>query len=103
MTLQGHRTAFARQVDETEISLRTDFDQLDPENCCWVSLRFLMGARRPTEGEWVQLRDERDGACMACVQEVHGWTARVSPDWNTFTGDSLPRMARESYRRLHDV
>ena len=91
------------QIDETEIVVRTDFDQLDADNCCWVSLRFLRGPRRPRQGEWIQLRDERGAACMACVQDVHGWTARVSPDWNTWTGDTVPRLARESWRRLHEV
>jgi hypothetical protein len=52
------------QVDETEIVVRTNFDELDATNCCWVSLRFLRGPRRPREGEWIQLRDERGAACM---------------------------------------
>jgi hypothetical protein len=91
------------QVDETEFVVRTNFDELDAQNCCWVSLRFLRGPRRPRQGEWIQLRDERGAACMACVQDVHGWTARVAPDWNTCTGDVVPRLARESYRRLREV
>ena len=103
MTTQGMHSALARQTDETEISVRTDFEQLDPANCCWVSLRFLNGRNRPATGDWIQLRDDRGGSCMACVQEVLGWTARVSPDWNTFTGDTVPRLARESWRRLHDA
>lgn len=103
MTKQGMDDAGARQVDETAIVVRTDFDQLDAANCCWVSLRFLRGPRRPASGEWVQLCDDHGGACMACVQEVLGGAARVSPDWNTWSGDSPPRMARESWRRLHEV
>lgn len=47
--------------------------------------------------------DERGAACMACVRDVHGRTARVAPDWNSFTGDTVPRVARESWRRLHEV
>lgn len=93
----------ARQIDETDFELWTDFDQLDPDDCCWVSLRFLQRDRRPHAGDWVHLGDERGNGCMACVQEVHGWTARVAPDWNTWSGEALPRMARESWRRLRDV
>jgi hypothetical protein len=103
MTSQGTDSPLVRQVDETDFVVRTDFDHLDPEDCCWVSLRFLRGHRRPVPGEWIQLRDERGSRCMACVEHVHGWTARVSPDWNTWTGDTVPRMARESWRRLRDV
>ena len=28
---------------------------------------------------------------------------RVSPDWDTFSGDTVPRMARESFRRLRST
>ena len=91
------------QVDKTEIVVRTKFDELDADNCCWVSLRALQGPRRPEMGEWIQLRDERGAACMACVQDVNGWAARVAPDWNTWSGDTVPRLARESWRRLYSV
>jgi hypothetical protein len=80
-----------------------DFSDLDPDNCCWVSLRFLRGSRRPTAGELIELRDDHGSRCSAEVEEVHGWTARVTPDWNTFTGDPAPRLARESFRRLRSV
>ena len=103
MARQGMDRSIGHQTDETEVVVRADFGELDPENCCWVSLRFLRGTRRPQAGEWIQLRDEHGGACVACVQEVYGWTARVSPDWNSWTGDSVPRLARESWRRLHEV
>jgi hypothetical protein len=100
MTSHGNASPAGRQVDETEIVVRTDFDELDPDNCCWVSMHFLRGPRRPVPGELIELRDEHGGRCMAAVEEVHGWTARVSPDWDTFSGDTVPRMARESFRRL---
>ena len=100
MTLHENTSAAGRQVDETEIVVRTDFDELDPDNCCWVSMRFLRGPRRPAPGEMIEMRDEHGGRCMAAVEEVHGWTARVTPDWNTFSGATVPRVARESFRRL---
>jgi hypothetical protein len=100
MTLSEGTSRAGRQTDETEIVVRADFDALDPDNCCWVSMRFLRGPRRPVPGELIELRDEHRGTCMAAVEEVHGWTARVTPDWNTFSGDTVPRIARESFRRL---
>jgi hypothetical protein len=83
--------------------LRADFDYIDPGDCCWVSLHFLQGPRHPRPGEWVYLLDGRGGGCMACCEQVHGWIARVRPDWDTFMGARVPRAARESYRRLRAV
>lgn len=103
MTMHDQTTPLGRQVDETEITVRADFDAIDPEDCCWVSMRFLRGPRRPVPGELIELRDEHSGRCMATVEEVHGWTARVTPDWDTFSGETIPRMARESFRRLRSV
>lgn len=88
------------QVDESQMVVRTDFGDLDPDNCCWVSMRFLRGPRRPAPGELIELRDDQGSRCLAAVEEVHGWTARVSPDWDTYSGDTAPRLARESFRRL---
>jgi hypothetical protein len=91
------------QLDETEFVVPMNFDELETENCCLVSLRTLRGTRRPRPGEWIQLRDKHDGACMACVKDVDGWDARVEPDWNTWSGATVPRMARESWRRLNAI
>jgi hypothetical protein len=100
MAIRENASPVGRQIDETEMVVRTDFADLDPDNCCWVSMRFLRGPRRPVPGELIELRDEHGSRCMAEVQEVHGWIARVTPDWDTFSGETVPRLARESFRRL---
>ena len=80
MTENGRKLAF----EEREIVLRADFADLDGE-CVWVSLRFMRGPRPPTEGELVYLLDRRGRGCLGEVQSVHGWVARVRPDWETWT------------------
>ncbi|MEA2479853.1 MAG: hypothetical protein QOJ07_1775 [Thermoleophilaceae bacterium] len=80
--------------------LRADFDDLGPDACCWVSLHFLQGPRRPHPGEWVYLLDGRGGGCLACCEEVHGWIARVRPDWESWGGERPPRRRPESYPPL---
>jgi hypothetical protein len=72
--------------EEREVVLRADFDDLEPGDCCWVSLHFLRGPGRPQPGDWVYLLDCRGGGCVGTVAEVHGWIARVRPDWDTFNG-----------------
>jgi hypothetical protein len=72
--------------EEREVVLRADFDDLGPDDCCWVSLHFLRGPARPQRGDWVYLLDCRGGGCVGTVAEVHGWIARVRPDWDTFAG-----------------
>jgi hypothetical protein len=89
--------------DEREVVLRADFDDLDADDCCTVSLHFLRGPRHPRAGEWVYLLDGAGRGCVAQVESVTGWMARVRPDWDTWAGPTQPRSARESWRRLHGV
>jgi hypothetical protein len=86
-TLQGSQHgAWALPHEEREVVLRADFDGLDADQGCWVSLHFLRGPGRPRAGDWVYLLDCRGSGCLGTVDEVHGWLARVRPDWTTFKG-----------------
>ena len=73
--------------DEREVVLRADFDDLDDGDCCWISMRFMGGPRHPAEGDRVYLLDRKGHGCMADVLQVVGWSARVQPDWSTWTGE----------------
>ena len=73
-----------------EIVLRADFGSLDDERCVWVSMHFLNGPRAPRTGEIVYLLDGRGGGCVGTVVDVRGWSARIRPDWSTWTGGSSP-------------
>ena len=70
--------------DQREIVLRVDFDEIDHEDCLFVSMRFLGGPRHPRTGETVFLLDGAGNGCMAEVLGVTGWAARVRPDWSTW-------------------
>jgi hypothetical protein len=72
--------------EEREVVLRANFHELDDEDCCYVSLHFLQGPRHPRPGETVYLLDGERRGCMGEVVQVHGWSARVRPDWSTFVG-----------------
>jgi hypothetical protein len=88
--------------DEREVVLRADFDALDADDCCWVSLHFLTGPRRPRAGDWVYLLDGRGGGCLGRIDAVHGWIARARPDWGSWRGDTRPRPARQGPRHARD-
>ena len=68
--------------DEREIVVRADLDALDDDECVTVSLHFLRGPRHPVAGEPVYLLDRAGRGCVGRVESVHGWTARVRPDWS---------------------
>ena len=81
--------------EDREVVLRADFHELDDEDCCYVTLRFLQGPRHPRVGETVYLLDGERQGCVAEVVEVHGWSARVRPDWDTWTGNgAVPARTR---------
>lgn len=77
-------------VETREVVIRADFDLLDEERCARVSLRFLSGPRHPRSGEIVYLLDDHGRGCVGTVEEVNGWSARVRPDWTTWTGGAVP-------------
>jgi hypothetical protein len=82
-----------RELDfrEREIVLRADFGELDDGNCLPVSVRFIMqGPRAPRTGEWVYLLDQKGCGCMARVESMDGWLARVKPDWASWIGSDRP-------------
>jgi hypothetical protein len=89
MTDHARKLAF----DEREIVLRADLGDLDGE-CVWVSLRFMRGPRPPQSGEWVYLLDKSGRGCLGKVESVHGWVARVRPDWQSWSEPARP-PARE--------
>jgi hypothetical protein len=71
---------------EREVVLRADFSQLDDELCVLTSLRFMLkGPRHPNAGEWVFLIDSDGRGCLGRVESINGWSARVKPDWNSWT------------------
>ena len=80
----------AEQAVAREYVLRADFELLDGDGCAWISLRFLRGPRPPEPGDVVYLLDYDGHGCVASVDRVEGWYARVCPDWTTWTGDLPP-------------
>jgi hypothetical protein len=73
---------------QREVVLRADFNDLDDDRCLWTSLRFILqGPRAPREGEWVYLLDVTGSGCFGQVESISGWTARVKPDWSSWTSD----------------
>ena len=61
-----------------EVVLRADLDEAGEDRCLWASMRFLVrGPRHPRVGEDVYLIDRRGRGCMARVEELKGWLARV--------------------------
>jgi hypothetical protein len=76
------------EFEEREIVLRTEFTDLDDEDCVEASMRFLMnGPRMPREGEWVYLLDRQGNGCLGQIDSISGWMARVKPDWNSWAGE----------------
>jgi hypothetical protein len=63
-----------------------DFDRLDDEGRCWISLRFHPAPRPPRPGEYIYLLDAEGRGCVGTVERVEGWQAAVRPDWRTWTG-----------------
>jgi hypothetical protein len=98
----GHARSLLR-YEEREVVLRADFESVDADDCCWVSLHFIRGPRRPRAGEWVYLLDGRGNGCLAVVDQVHGWIARVKPDWGTWGGPIAPRARTASQRRVRGM
>ena len=87
------------QVDAAparEVVLRVDFDLLDDAGCSWVSMRFhrQSAAEWPEPGDVVYLLDSNGAGCVGRVEKVEGWYVCVRPDWNTWTGATLPGPAR---------
>ena len=91
--MEASETAQGLAFAEREIVLRVDFKDLDADGCPSVSLRFLQGPRHPREGETVYLLDGDSHGCLAVVERVTGWSARVRPDWSSWTGDGDPPRA----------
>ena len=65
---------------EREVVLRAGFDEVDDEGGLWVSFRFLRGPRPPRVGETIYLVEPGGRGCLARVQSVNGWVARVMPE-----------------------
>jgi hypothetical protein len=63
-----------------------DFQQLDDEGRCWISLGFHPAPRAPRTGEHIYLLDAQGRGCVGTVERVEGWHACVRPDWRTWTG-----------------
>ena len=78
-----------------EVVLRVDFELLDGEGCSWISMRFQRQSTvaAPQAGDLVYLLDARGSGCVGRVQQVDGWYVCVRPDWDTWTGGSLPSGA----------
>jgi hypothetical protein len=91
------------RYEDREVVLRADFDSVDADDCCWVSLHFIRGPRRPRAGEWVYLLDGRGNGCLGVVDQVHGWIARVKPDWDSWRGSIRPRARKASHRRVRGM
>ena len=89
----GHANAEA--VIAREVVLRVDFELLDDDGCSWISMRFQRHSTvpPPQSGDLVYLLDARGSGCVGRVQQVDGWYVCVRPDWNTWTGGSLPSGA----------
>jgi len=73
-------------VAEREWVRLADFERLDGDGCCRISLRFDRGPRPPHPGEYVYLLDAEGRGCVGTVERVERWHARVRPDWATWTG-----------------
>jgi hypothetical protein len=78
-----------------EVVLRVDFELLDDEGCSWISMRFQRHSTvaPPQPGDVVYLLDARGSGCVGHVQQVDGWYVCVRPDWDSWTGGSLPSGA----------
>ena len=82
--------------NDREVVLRADLSALDDLDCAWTATRFLMnGPRTPMPGERVMLVDVNGaGSCLGRVVSVTGWEACVRPDWETWTGTSMPAAGK---------
>ena len=81
---------------DREVVLRADLSALDDLDCVWTPTRFLMsGPRAPMPGERVVLVDINGaGTCLGRVVSVAGWEACVRPDWETWSGTTMPPAGR---------
>lgn len=72
-------------LSEREVSVRVDFDDLDSEGCVNASLRFVAGPGHPLQGDTVLMYDGVAGSCFGDVVSLLGWSARISPRWDSWT------------------
>jgi hypothetical protein len=79
-----------------EIVFRVDFDLVDDDGWLRVSTRFARGMQPPAAGASVYLLDDGGRGCVGVVEDTSGSTARVRPDWSTWTGGRLPAQASEN-------